>query len=59
MSQYHVGQTIQKRCRTCLHDEAKVIKVDRKDLNEKEAVILWSQCPECGSNDNELIPGED
>ncbi|UOR13648.1 hypothetical protein [Halobacillus amylolyticus] len=59
MSQYQAGDLIQKRCMKCFHDEAKVMKVERREFKEKSAVILWCQCPECGMNDDELIPQDE
>ncbi|MFD2924780.1 hypothetical protein [Halobacillus naozhouensis] len=56
MSDYQSGELIQKRCRQCFHDEAKILKVDRKDFHDKKAAFIWCQCPECGMNDGELIP---
>ncbi|SEI10685.1 hypothetical protein SAMN05192559_11290 [Halobacillus karajensis] len=58
MSQYQVGEWIQKRCRKCFHNESQIIKVDEKDLNKRTGTILWCQCPECGLNDHELTPEE-
>ncbi|UOQ92197.1 hypothetical protein MUO14_17135 [Halobacillus shinanisalinarum] len=59
MRQYQAGELIEKRCRKCFHDEAKVMKVERREFEEKMVLFLLCQCPECGMNDDELIPEDE
>ncbi|MGI8314307.1 hypothetical protein [Halobacillus mangrovi] len=56
MGHLQSGQHIQKRCTNCFHDKMEIIKVSERDFNEKVVYMLWIQCPECGTNDSELVP---
>ncbi|CDQ19992.1 hypothetical protein SAMN05192559_10364 [Halobacillus karajensis] len=58
MPKYQVGQVIQERCTSCYHHEKKVIKVVPKEFEDKMAYVVWTQCPECGTNDHKLIPND-
>ncbi|KGP91992.1 hypothetical protein N780_15685 [Pontibacillus chungwhensis BH030062] len=54
-SKFSVGDTIIKRCASCLHDKQTVLKVDPNEFTDKVATRLWVQCSKCGTNDNKLM----
>lgn len=56
MQNYDIGQLIQERCTNCYHNELKIIKVVPNEFTKKIAYVVWTQCPECGTNTNKLTP---
>ncbi|MYL53760.1 hypothetical protein GLW08_10470 [Pontibacillus yanchengensis] len=55
MSKYQIRKLYKKRCTNCLHDELVIIKVLPNEFTDKTVYMLWLQCSECGTNDNELV----